>query len=78
MIPSTIITTRQGRDTTDWEKKTMGDSWVIPTTRQGRVTHGLFNNKIDQNTNSAKLPSAKWLFLYKGSFNNYVDKMRGG
>ena len=48
MIPSTIITTRQVRDATDWEKKTMGDSWVIPTTRQGRVTHGLLNNSTNQ------------------------------
>ena len=23
--------TRQGRDTTDWEEKMMGDSWVIPS-----------------------------------------------
>ena len=23
---------------TDWEKKEMGDSWVILTTRQGRIT----------------------------------------
>ena len=26
---------KAGQGTTDWEKKTMGDSWVIPTTRQG-------------------------------------------
>ena len=27
-----LLFTRQGRDTTDWEEKTMGDSWVIPFT----------------------------------------------
>ena len=33
-----ILQDRAGQVTTDWEKKTMGDSWVIPTTRQVRVT----------------------------------------
>ena len=27
-----LLFTRQGRDTTDWEEKMMGDSWVIPST----------------------------------------------
>ena len=34
MSPSTIITTNQDRDTTDWAKKMMGEPWVIPTSVQ--------------------------------------------
>ena len=33
-----LLQGRSGQVTTDWEKKTMGDSWAIPATRLGRIT----------------------------------------
>ena len=39
MGASYYVQDRAGYVTTDWKKKMMGDSWVIPTTtRQGRIT----------------------------------------
>ena len=32
---------KAGQGTTDWEKKLMGDSWVIPTTILGRAVVGI-------------------------------------
>ena len=37
---------KAGQVTTDWEKKTMGDSWVIPTTRK----HPLLTINLESGT----------------------------
>jgi hypothetical protein len=56
-------------------REKLTQKWLEPEAEQFAKIQ-LLNNKIDQNTNFAKLPSTKWLFLKLYNFKSYLQQLR--